>query len=206
MISSVRGRLLHQGVGYVVIDVGGIGLRVEVPSGGRAPRFSDDMNASLYTVLIVRDDALTLFGFETALELEVFQQLITVSGVGPRSGLGVLSALTPQEIAQAVNAEDDKVFRSAPGIGPKTSKLLVVQLAGKLDHVTPDETSVSFAPAATEVSATVIEGLIGLGWSEPQAAQAVQDASNAGVDHTPAELMRAALALLQTQTKKGTLS
>src|SRR5690606_12962779 len=105
------------GTGWLVVSVGGVGLRVEVPSGRVAAHAGDQV--SLHTSLVVREDSLTLFGFATADELEVFGILLGVSGVGPRSALGVLTELTPAQIAQAAVNEDEKPFRRVSGIGPK---------------------------------------------------------------------------------------
>lgn len=196
MIASVRGALIHQGAGFLVIEVGGVGLRVEVPSGVRAPRVTSD-EVFLHTSLIVREDSLTLFGFQTPEEIEVFEHMITVSGVGPKSALGVLSAMSPQQIAQAVKFEDEKAFRQAPGIGPKTAKLLIVSLAGKLEHLPVATEPESTVHGGEPERAQVIVGLQGLGWSEQQASQAVQAAVEAGTTPEPAHLMRAALRLLQ---------
>lgn len=172
-------------------------MRVEVPSGARAPRLGQG-EVFLHTSLIVREDALTLFGFETLEEIEVFEHMITVSGVGPKSALGVLSAMSPQEIASAVIAEDDKAFRQAPGIGPKTSKLLIVSLAGKLDHLPPaTPAAAAAAPEVSDDRRQVLLGLQGLGWSEQQASSAVSAALEAGTPGDAARLMRAALQLLQ---------
>lgn len=196
MIASVKGLVLRQGAGFLILEVGGVGLRLEVPSGARAPRVVTE-EVSLHTSLIVREDALTLFGFETLEEIEVFEHMITVSGVGPKSALGVLSAMAPHEIAQAVMSEDDKAFRQAPGIGPKTSKLLIVSLAGKLDHLPqPIGTPPADLPGGAE-RAQVLLGLQGLGWPESLAEHAVTQALEAGAQPNAAELMRAALALLQ---------
>lgn len=153
----------------------------------------------LHTSLVVREDSLTLYGFETEVELAAFGFLIGVSGVGPRSGLGVLSELSPGEIARAVAAEDDKPFRRVSGIGPKTAKLITVSLAGKLSSLEYDEEgspAVAVAPDDALVEG-VTEGLQGLGWSEGEARQAVQDARDAGAEMTNAQLLRAALTLLQ---------
>lgn len=176
-------------------------MRVEVPSGARAPRLGAG-EVFLHTSLIVREDAMTLFGFETLEEIEVFEHMITVSGVGPKSALGVLSAMSPGDIAAAVIAEDDKAFRQAPGIGPKTSKLLIVSLAGKLDHLPQPASAV--APTAEKPSddrAQVILGLQGLGWNEQQASAAVLQALEAGAPGDAARLMRVALLILQSGGK-----
>lgn len=190
--------MLASGAGWVVVGVGGIGMRVEVPS-GRVSQAPVGEEVSLQTSLVVREDSLTLFGFATQSELEVFGHLIAVSGVGPRSALGVLSALSPAEIARAVAAEDEKPFRKVSGIGPKTAKLIVVSLAGKLPALGLDDDSSATAtedPAQLAADA-VSEGLVGLGWSDADARQAVQDAREAGAPDDHAGLLRAALALLQ---------
>ena len=197
MIASIRGPVLSSGAGWAVVGVGGLGLRVEVPSGRAAqPHPGDEI--ALHTSLVVREDSLTLFGFPTEDELAVFGHLIAVSGVGPRSALGVLSALSPAEIARAVAAEDEKPFRTVAGIGPKTAKLITVSLAGKLPELAVAE---AVAPAVADpglrTAEAVQDGLVGLGWPEADARQAVQDARDAGAPDDSAGLLRAALALLQ---------
>src|SRR5690606_4889461 len=147
---------------------------------------------------------LTLYGFESLEELEVFGLLLGVSGVGPRSALGVLSEMTPLQIAQAASMEDEKPFRKVSGIGPKTARLIAVQLAGKLDP-----RSLAHAGNAAEsetaeadhensrASANVMIGLVGLGYAQVDAEHAVHDALQAGAPVVESELLRAALALLQ---------
>lgn len=203
MIASIRGEVLAAGSGWVVVAVGGIGLRIEVAS-ARLPSAYPGAEVLLHTSLIVREDSLTLFGFATQQELEVFGHLIAVSGVGPKSALGVLAALTPHQVARAVADENEKPFRSVSGIGPKTAKLLMVSLAGKVlpeafaategETVLPEDTMVDQASQTTE---TVRLGLVGLGYSEAQADLAVGDALSAGVAVEGQALLRAALALLQ---------
>ena len=136
MISSLRGPVLHAALDSVIIDVGGVGFTVAVPPDvARTARVGDVL--ALHTHLVVREDALSLYGFLERGELEVFVILISVTGVGPKSALGVLSTLTADQIAQAVADDDDKPFRKVSGIGPKTAKLIVVQLAGKIAPPAP---------------------------------------------------------------------
>lgn len=176
MISSVRGPVLSALGSIVVIEVGGIGLALQVtPATALSVRIGDE--ARLMTTLIVREDSLTLYGFISAEELAVFELLVGVTGVGPKSALGVLAALTPNQIAQAVTTENDAAFRKVSGIGPKTAKLIVVSLAGKV-HVSAASAGdgVATRPGnASSVSATVQAALIGLGWSERVAAEAVEE-------------------------------
>lgn len=197
--------MLNSGAGWVVVGLGGLGMRVEVPSGRVAQAVPGD-EVALHTSLVVREDSLTLFGFETPAELAVFGHLIAVSGVGPRSALGVLSGLAPAEIAAAVAADDEKPFRKVSGIGPKTAKLIVVSLTGKLAGLDLGESTAAGSAgggAPATVADAVAEGLVGLGWGPSDAQGAVADALDAGAPDTSAELLRAALALLQAGRPGG---
>jgi len=174
MISSVRGTVLTVAGTVAVIEVGGVGLGIQVtPQHGLSLRVGQE--ALLHTALIVREDDLSLFGFATPEELTVFDLLRGVSGVGPKSALGVLATLTPVQIAQAVAAEDDAPFRKVSGIGPKTAKLIAVSLAGKLIVPTGAGTASSVSPPST-VTSSVVGALVGLGWNDRVAAQAADEA------------------------------
>jgi len=202
MISSLRGTVLAVAGTAAVIEVGGVGLAVQVTE-SHALTLRVGTEAVVRTALIVREDDLSLFGFTDADSLAVFDHLRSVTGVGPKSAMGVLSAMTPTEIARAVSAEDDAAFRKVSGIGPKTAKLIVVSLAGKLNFVVP-VAAPSAAPAG--VSESVVIALVGLGWPEKTAIQAVDDAV---ADATELEkqavpaLLRRALANLGPQQAAG---
>ena len=173
MISSLRGRAAHVDTDSLVVEVGGVGLTVAVTQHvAAATNIGDEVH--LHTSLIVREDALSLFGFESRDELIVFTQLLSVTGVGPKSALGVLAALSVGQIAEAVTADDDAPFRRVSGIGPKTAKLIVVQLAGKV--AAPRTGGATRADAAPGVAAQVTQALVGLGWSERAASEAVASA------------------------------
>ncbi len=198
MISSVRGTVIAVAGTTAVIEVGGVGLSVQVtPRHGLTLRVGSE--AMVRTALIVREDDLSLFGFAEADELAVFDHLRSVTGVGPKSAMGVLAVLTPAEIARAVTLEDDAVFRKVSGIGPKTAKLIVVSLAGKLVMT---HSAAAVKPAAS-VSESVLVALVGLGWNERAAMQAVDDAIAAASEQernaVPA-LLRLALASLGGQS------
>ncbi|MGL4256378.1 Holliday junction branch migration protein RuvA [Microbacterium sp.] len=202
MISSVRGTVVHLEQDALVVEVGGVGLSVAVtPQVARGAHLGESI--LLHTNLIVREDALSLFGFEEREELVVFTQLLSVTGVGPKSALGVLSTLTVAQIADAVGADDDGPFRRVSGIGPKTAKLIVVQLAGKIVASRP--ATPGRADASTAVPAQVVQALVGLGWSERVAAEAVEtvaaDAPDADRASVPA-LLRHTLALLGPARKE----
>ncbi|WP_438855599.1 Holliday junction branch migration protein RuvA [Agromyces sp. M3QZ16-3] len=173
MISSLRGRVLHASGSSLVVEVSGVGYLVNAtPAFVLASRVGDEV--LVHTSLVVREDSLTLFGFATRDELEVFELLIGVTGVGPKSGLGVLSAMSPTDVARAVQSEDDGAFRRVSGIGPKTAKLITLSLVGKL--VAP-AAAASGAPVTTGgVADDVLAALTGLGWSEKLAGEALAEA------------------------------
>ena len=205
MISSLRGTVLAAAGSSVVIEVGGVGLAVQVtPQLALTLRVGTE--ATLRTALIVREDELSLFGFADADQLEIFDLLRGVTGVGPKSALGVLATLSPDEVARAVADEDDAAFRKVSGIGPKTAKLIVVSLAGKL--VAPPPTRAA-SRADASVTDRVVVALAGLGWPERVAAQAASDAVEAASesDRTNVQvLLRAALALLGPHQSASSMS
>ncbi len=202
MIASVRGIVLAATGSTAIVEVGGVGLQVAVtPEHALSMRVGSEV--SMRTALIVREDELALYGFADAEGREVFDLLRGVSGVGPKSAMGVLAAMTPSEIAGAVTREDDAAFRKVSGIGPKTAKLIVVSLAGKI-HVAAAGTASAAAPAS--ISESVLVALVGLGWSERVAAQAVDEAiaaaAEADRDSVPL-LLRSALSRLGPAASQG---
>ncbi len=119
MIARITGVIAGRSATAAVLEVGGIGLRVTMPTRTLARLPADGDLVSLHTHLHVREDELSLFGFETAGEQTLFELLITVSGVGPKVALAVLSTLTPDELAVAIAADDDALIASVPGIGKR---------------------------------------------------------------------------------------
>ena len=195
MISSVRGTVLAIAGPAVIIEVGGVGLSILVTP-GHALSLRVGSEASVRTALIVREDDLSLYGFVDADELTVFDALRGVTGVGPKSAMGVLAAMEPGEIASAIAREDDAAFRKVSGIGPKTAKLIVVSLAGKLT-IAP-RASGAAPRAAQSVEESVLVALVGLGWNERAAAQALDEAV-AGATEAEREAVPALLRLALTR-------
>jgi holliday junction DNA helicase RuvA len=194
MISSVRGTVLAIAGPAVIIEVGGVGLLIQVtPQHALSLRVGSE--ASVRTALIVREDDLSLYGFVDADELTVFDALRGVTGVGPKSAMGVLAAMDPGEIAQAIARDDDNAFRKVSGIGPKTAKLIVLSLAGKL-AIAPRGATTS--RAAQSVEESVLVALVGLGWNERAASQALDDAM-AGATAAEREAVPALLRLALTR-------
>jgi len=199
MIASLRGTVLAAAGTALVVEVAGVGYAVTVtPEHALSVRHGEVV--LVHTALVVREDDLSLFGFPDRDQLAVFDLLRGVTGVGPKSAMGVLSTMTPQQIALAVAAEDDGAFRKVSGIGPKTAKLIVVSLAGKLGDV-------RLTAAATPPSARgkdVLVALVGLGYAE-RAAQAALDEVLAALpdERQTAVLLRAALAALGPHATAG---
>lgn len=202
MISSVRGTVLAAAGTNAVIEVGGVGLAVTVtPQHALSLRVGSE--ASVHTALVVREDDLALFGFSDAEQLAVFDLLRGVTGVGPKSAMGVLAVMAPADVAAAVATENDAAFRKVSGIGPKTAKLIVVSLAGKMQVAPTSERATPTVQVAVKDS--VLVALVGLGWSERVAAQALDDAiatTDGGPFEVPA-LLRLALAALGPQQAAG---
>lgn len=194
MIASLRGTVLAATGSSLVVEVSGVGYAVTVTP-EHALSVRQGQTVLVHTALVVREDDLSLFGFADTERLAVFDLLRGVTGVGPKSAMGVLATMTPQQIALAVAAEDDPAFRKVSGIGPKTAKLIVLSLAGKLEV----RTAVT-APAQAGRGRDVLVALVGLGYPE-RAAQAALDDVLASLpdERQTAVLLRAALAGLGPQ-------
>jgi Holliday junction resolvasome, DNA-binding subunit len=159
--------------------------------------------------MIVREDEQSLTGFTSAEERDLFDLLRSVNGVGPKSALGVLNELTVDQVAQALTDEDDGAFRKVSGIGPKTAKLIVLTLQGKIAAAaSPTRTAaVDHVVAAADQNA-IVQALVGLGWSERVAKKGVQEmVENLAEGESPGvpELVRRALQLLGPQTSREEL-
>jgi len=198
MIASLRGTVVSVTgaagpVASLIVEVGGVGYLVSV-----TPRFALSVREGgevlVHTALIVREDELSLCGFATRDELAVFDLLRGVSGVGPRSALGVLAAMSPAEIAAAVAVEDDAAFRRVSGIGPKTAKLITVSLAGKLAEFAASSGPTSSAVAGAAVQARV--ALEGLGFAERRVADVVAEIVEADPAADAQSIIRQALPIL----------
>lgn len=174
MIASLKGKVRAKTAHQLVVDVNGVGYLVHVTPGVSAA-LSLGEEAQFFISMIVREDAMTLFGFRTSLEQELFDLLRSVTGVGPKSALAILGTLSTAEIAAAVALDDDSAFKSVTGIGPKTAKLITVTLAGKLSHLVLVEQR---SPVSTASDlGSVVEALVSLGWPERSAQEAVKSAA-----------------------------
>ena len=173
MISRLTGKLVEKTPPQIVIDVNGVGYEADVSMQTfyNLPPLGETVQ--VFTQLVVREDAHLLFGFATTEERKTFRQLIKVSGIGAKTALGILSAMTADELAQAVAEEDVKRLSSAPGIGKKTAERMVLELRGKLiTHTVTDGLFV--APSENDETNDIVSTLLALGYSEREAKAAVK--------------------------------
>ena len=128
MIGFLRGILAEKGDGFIIVDVGGVGYYVNVPANISAYRKAEGEEVTVHTAMIVREDDISLYGFSSRGELEAFRKLITVSGIGAKAGISILSAFTLDQLKQAIAFEDAKSLQKANGIGKKTAECIVLEL------------------------------------------------------------------------------
>lgn len=189
-IARLKGTVAATGPDWVVVDVAGVGFKASVPS-GLSSSLEEGQEITLFTHLLVREDGMALYGFETLVDLEVFEQLISVSGVGPRAALSLLSAMTARELATAVVQGDVARLRAVPGIGEKTAGRLVIDLQSRLAPLAAAVDGAPRQPAVTSPDDDVIAALVSLGYSQAEAAAAAADV--AGGDRPLEERIRLAL-------------
>jgi holliday junction DNA helicase RuvA len=170
MIASIQGEVLDVSGDGLVIGIGGLGIKVLVPAPLRDSTRPGEQ-VSLQTYLVVREDSLTLFGFETQEAREFFTLLLAVNGVGPRIALAILSVLSTDAIRRAVISEQADIFARVPGVGRKTAQKILLGLQGRIKgEVGPLEVATSL----TGVEAEIIDALTSLGYSIVEAQAAVQ--------------------------------
>ncbi len=170
MIARVRGRVLACEEQSVVVDVGGVGLEVFVPA-PLAASLTEGDEVRLFTHMHVRENELSLYGFAEREERDLFRLLLTVSGIGPRVALALLSAMSVPAIYRAIVEEEPGLLSRVPGIGRKTAEKIVLELRDRVPAVV---TAAEAAPALHAADADVIEALVSLGYSVVEAQRAVQ--------------------------------
>ena len=197
MFAYLIGRVAGVTEGNLVLEVGQIGFNIKIPSGLPAllPPIGEEVK--IYTYTCVREDAFLLYGFLSQDELDMFRLLITVSGIGPKGGLSILSVMSADDVRLAVLTQDAKAISRAPGVGTKTAQRLILELK---DKVSMEETFVSRESAAyaaqtaglSDAKREASEALAALGYSASEAAQAVRKVENAD-ELDVEELLKAAL-------------
>ncbi|MCZ7392397.1 MAG: Holliday junction branch migration protein RuvA [Candidatus Methanoperedens sp.] len=187
MIAHIYGEIAHRGEGFVVIDVNGIGYQVSVTKPALL-ELNQREKVKMYTYLHVREDALNLYGFTSAGELEIFKLLISVTRVGPQIALNILSQIRIEELAAAIIHEDEKVLTRISGIGQKNAKRLILELKDKMKKKMGD-----YKAPASNVNYDAVSALVSLGFEMRRAQEAV-NAVSAGIKEPTVEaLIKAAL-------------
>lgn len=176
MIFNVRGTLTYTDINYAVVECGGVGFKcfVSMTTLKELPPLGKEAN--LYTYLAVREDAMDLFGFATQQELDAFKLLITVSGVGPKAAMAVLSVLPPDRLSIAVSSGDVKSIQSAQGVGKKTAERIVLELKDKMLGIAPSNAAAVQsiqAVASNSDAQEAVEVLVSLGFNQSDAATVV---------------------------------
>jgi Holliday junction DNA helicase RuvA len=172
MIASLRGTLIHIGVDHLVVETGGVGWLVYAPRTVLGAAGAEGDPIFLYTQMIVREDAMTLYGFASVAQRALFESLIGVSGVGPKVAMSLLSSGAPDEIRAAVAQGDTARLSRVPGIGKKTAERLVLELKGKID-LRGLPAAPGAPPAVAAVNNDLADLLMSLGYSGAEAASAI---------------------------------
>lgn len=173
MIARIKGVVIEKKEGNVIIEVGGVGIRVFVLP-DVVDRVSPEEIVTFFTHLVVRENILDLYGFLKREELEIFELLISVSGIGPKGAVGVLAAAGPAEIKSAIALKDYSVLTKVSGIGKKTAERIVLELKSKIGKLEGD---VSHAGGFTAEGIEALEALLALGYAREEAKKALQKVS-----------------------------
>jgi len=187
MISHLYGTVLDTNTRFLVLDVGGVGYKVAT-TGIVLEKVKKGEKIALWTYLAVRENALDLYGFLLKEDLELFELLITVSGIGPKTALGVLAVVLPETIRLAISSENSSYLTKVSGVGKKVAEKIVLELKGKFEY-TPGESSDHF-----QKDSDALEALKSLGYSQNEARDALKKVPK-DVEHT-AEKVKQALKIL----------
>ncbi|MBV9227695.1 MAG: Holliday junction branch migration protein RuvA [Chloroflexi bacterium] len=173
MITGIHGTLETCGIDYAIIRVGGFSIRVFAPSSTLNRLNEPGMEVSLHTHFHMREDGIALYGFSTEMDRNAFEQLLAVSGVGPKVALALLSVMDAQAFYKAIADEDQQRLGLAPGVGKKLAARLILELKGKLPSLAALGGAAAAASPSGRIQAEVLEALIGLGFSNAEAQAAL---------------------------------
>lgn len=194
MIAHLRGRISDKQPNRVVVDVNGVGYDVFVPLSTFYGLGEPGSNVALRIHTHVREDALALYGFATALEQDLFERLISVSGIGPKLALAVLSGIEPPELMRAIERGDVARLTSIPGVGKKTSERIVLELKDRLPPARPHAAADGGAPPdSSTMRDDVLSALLNLGYHRPLAEKAVASALRTAPDESFERILKQAL-------------
>lgn len=197
MISYIKGTLEYINENSIIIESNNIGYEISIPLSGitRLPSLGESVK--VHTYLYVREDAMQLYGFITRDDLDIFKNLITVNGIGPKGALGILSSVTPDELRLAIISDDVKTISKAPGIGKKTAQKLILDLKDKIKlneytDAISTEIQLSNTDKASSTRNDAIEALVSLGYSNSEAVNVIKTIEITDVT-TVEEILKSAL-------------
>ena len=179
MIYCLTGKIVKKSMSAVVLSCGGVGYYAQCPASVAGALPGVGKEATLYTVMSVTENDVSLYGFATEEQQACFEMLTAVSGVGPKVGLAILSVMEPQRVALAISAGDHKAFKAASGVGPKLAQRIVLELKDKVakgfvDGISlEDVAGVASGEPATQSASQAIAALVSLGYSQSEAALAI---------------------------------
>lgn len=194
MIAHLRGRLLDKHPNQAILEIGGVGydVTITVPTFSALPGLGSEVALHIHTH--VREDVLALYGFVQPEEKQLFEKLITVSGIGPKLGITILSGMPSEEMVRAIRSNDIARLTRIPGIGKKTAERMVLELRDKLPA--ESEGDVAPVPSLTAVEEDVLSALMNLGYQRPVAERALATATKNGKEHSFDAMFRGALGAL----------
>ncbi len=196
MIAYIKGTLERRAESYIIIETGGIGYQIFVSPVTLAKLPQTGEMVKVFTYFSVKEDGVSLYGFASAEEQEMFHKLLTVSGVGPKGALGFLSQLTPQEIILAIISEDVKTLSKAPGVGRKTAQRVILELKDKFKteealSMGEEVQGIVETSAGGDAKFEAIDAMTALGYSRSEAAKAVNAVAAEGM--STEDILKAAL-------------
>ncbi len=184
MISFLNGTIAAKSENVAIIDVGGVGYSVNMPVSDIAKMGEIGESVKVFTHFHISENAVGLFGFLTNEQIDYFNKLIAISGIGPKAAVSILGTLSVQDLAYAIIAEDVKAITRAPGVGPKAAQRVILELKGKIDTQdavsTPSSGNVSVA-SSVRADTGAVNALIALGASPSEAQKTVMQISGAGM-------------------------
>ena len=200
MYAYIKGELAEKNIDSIVVEAAGVGYLIYIPTQYFDMLPDEGEDVKIYTYLCVREDAMILYGFLSKDDLEIFKLLITVSGIGPKGGLSVLSAMSADELRMAVISQDAKAIAKAPGVGTKTAQRIILELK---DKISLEDTAMmrevnqvpqgSMLTGKSQAQTEAVEALTALGYSPSEALRAVKAVLQETPDLDVEALLKAAL-------------
>ena len=199
MISFIRGKIVDSSETSLILENGGIGYEIFMTGASMEKALRERDEVKIHTYFHIREDAMQLYGFLTKDDLQIFRLLLGVNGIGPKAALGILAALSADELRFAVLSDDVKTISRAPGIGKKTAQKLILELKDKLKLEDAFEAKLSHVEADADAEASsfdgskeAVEALVALGYSSTEALRAVRKVTDVSPDDVEG-ILKAAL-------------